>query len=183
MEECDDARDSSVRSKSLGDESTFGLARQTIAKLLGIGISAPAPDTQAGRDSFIEQALRARLSGPPHGLAGDSSPPAGCCLLDVLLSEQSDLHAIRAIKDFHKGLAASRRSEAERAAAVAIYYATIASALVFHGHKITRHSIGSLAKSFETLVAEPWMPAELSGHFSRAMALCRNQTDGLLPHS
>ncbi|KPL20813.1 MAG: hypothetical protein AMJ75_11170 [Phycisphaerae bacterium SM1_79] len=72
-------------------------------------------------------------------------------------------------------MASWKRSEPEHAVAVAIYYAAIASALVFHDVKVTTHSYESLEASFTRLINKPWMSAELNSLFIRALKLCRKK--------
>jgi len=66
-----------------------------------------------------------------------------------------------------------RREGPEHAAAIVIYYAAIAGALLFHDHKITEHSSETLEQSFAMLVGKRWLPSELRRHLATAQEACR----------
>jgi hypothetical protein len=90
---------------------------------------------------------------------------AGKSLLQVLLSPQSDLGLLQAIKDCSKWLSTSLDSKTEAALATTIYYAALASALAYHNRKITQYSYDALERSFSIFAAKKWMSPELAGLF------------------
>jgi hypothetical protein len=90
-------------------------------------------------------------------------------LRDLLLDSKTDLAVIKTLKDYGKKLVRRGGPEAKQAAATVIYYAAIASALVFHAHKITQHSCQTL------LEQKPWVPPELKDLFRRAKAACHQR--------
>jgi hypothetical protein len=98
-------------------------------------------------------------------------------LLKVLLSPESDTHLLETLKERGKTLSAGSVSSYERATATTIYYAAIASALLHHGRKISRHSYDTLARSFFQLSAKRWMPSELKSLFDRAIETCGNRRE------
>jgi len=102
-------------------------------------------------------------------------PLGGKPLRKVLLDEETDLRIIEKIKEYGKKLAV--REEPERSAGIAVYYAAIASALVFHEKKITRHSYRYLRDSFEVL-DKNWMPGDLARHITKAHRVCRKRAKG-----
>jgi hypothetical protein len=67
------------------------------------------------------------------------------------------------------------KSDARRPAATVIYYASIASALVHHGHRITRLSYETLQNGYKELMEKPWVPAELKSLFEKASGVCRKR--------
>jgi hypothetical protein len=94
---------------------------------------------------------------------------------DLLLTPSTDLTVLETLKNYAKELARSGGPEAKQTAATVIYYAAIASALVFHSHKITRHSYEKLHRAYTELEQKPWIPSELMGLFGRALALCQQE--------
>lgn len=159
----------------MDSESTFGIAPEGLASLLGLGIRGKQkPDV----DHLAGERLKAKLAGAvPLDPAVVDAPPAIMErsereLGGVLLDSATDLTTLKRIKDYGKRLAGREDSEAGHAVGIAIYYAAIASAMVFHEERITQHSFGSLADAFETLRQKPWLPSELARHFLRARRYC-----------
>jgi len=109
-------------------------------------------------------------------LQKDLLPHGGKTLGEVLTDPKSDLAAIKKIREYAKTMAARKGAGTERAVAVAIYYAAIASALLFHNVKITTHSYELLDASFEKLIGKAWMSPELTQLFTKARKLCRKRS-------
>ena len=59
--------------------------------------------------------------------------------------------------------------------AVAIYFAAIACAAVFHGRKITSYSTRSPAEYLATLAGMAWMSPALARHLEIAGARCQKR--------
>ena len=170
-------------------ESTFGASVKGLAGLLGVGVGKDVPQDAASLDKAAGELLRARLSGTLPldtavvnalpvilgKLQGDLLPLAGRPLGEVLLDPDTELTAIKSIKDYGKKLAARRDSEADHSAAIAIYFAAIASALLFHNEKITSYSYEHLRESFSELIEDTWIPSEFSRHLSKARKLCEEK--------
>jgi hypothetical protein len=93
----------------------------------------------------------------------------------LLLNRTTDLAALKTLKDHAKELVSRADSEAKKAAATAICYAAIASALVFHGSTITRHSYSKLRKPYQDLEQKPWIPSDLKDLFKKAQAACQEK--------
>jgi len=93
----------------------------------------------------------------------DTRSLAGKTLVEVLLDPRADLGLLRAVKECCKRLSLSLDSRAEAAIATTLYYAAMASALVYHDKKITRHSEDTLDEAFGSLIEKPWMASELAG--------------------
>ena len=170
-------------------DSTLGLNPESLARLLGIALYSDSGEGKDDSAHTTAQLLKARLAGTLPldttvveelpailgQLRKDLMPLGGRTLGEVVTYPKSDLGAIKKIRRYAKKMASRKRSEADRAVAVAIYYAAIASALVFHDVKITTHSYESLEASFDKLLNKPWMVAELTRLFARALKLCRKK--------
>ena len=89
-------------------------------------------------------------------------------LCDVLTNSATDVGTLNTIKESAKKSA----SQGERQIAVAIYFAAIASALVFHHQKISTQPYPTLKLSFSELAEKPWMSRELAGLFEKACFFC-----------
>jgi hypothetical protein len=141
------------------DEATAALLRQRLAGVL------PA-------DRIAVEELQELLTKLDRNLL----PLSGTSLLTVLLSPTTRMEALESIKGHAKRLAAREsRSPPGHDAALAIYFAAIASAVVSHGQKITTHSYEDLVRSFATLIAEPWMAPELANLFAEARKVCQGR--------
>ena len=169
--------------------TTFGISSERLARLLGIGLALDEQE-QGTHEQPKAELLRARLAGTlPLApdvvdalpaifgrLSKELIPLSGKTLDEVLRDPDVSLDVIQTVKDYAKDLASRAGSEADHAASIAIYYAAIASAVLFHGKKITRHSFESLAESFETLGHKSWIPSDILRHFSKARKLCEKMS-------
>ncbi len=171
------------------DETTYGLSPEQLARLLAIGLpgseaqddtAAPPTPAEVLRDMLeskltldpaIPESLPAVLNRPCEEML----PAAGRTISDLLLDSKTDLSVIKAVKDYAKELARRGGTDAQEAAATTIYYAAIASALVFHGHKITRHSYEKLQEAYAELEQKPWGSSELKDLFRKALAICQER--------
>jgi len=170
--------------------TTFGMENKHLAKLLGVGVEqSPSGDPSSHEikadllraslrgtlplDSAVVEALPALLGR----LREEILPLEGKPLGEVLLDERTELGVLDRIREHWKGRSAASSGEAAHAVAITIYFAAIASALLFHDTKITAHSYPSLAESFKTMTEKRWMASELARHFSKARKLCRKKTE------
>jgi len=167
--------------------TTCGANPAGVSALLSMGVDHDDRGDMVRGDTTAEL-LRARFNGPlpPETGATDTLPAilADLCkklrplggkpLKDVLLDSQSGLGLLRNIKRYGKKLA--NRAEPEHSVGIAVYYAAISSALLFHDDKITRHSYRYLADSLDVLETE-WMPSDLAAHISEARRLCRGRAE------
>ena len=162
------------------------LSPKKVALLLQIGPKA----AEAGPicpDTVKAELLRDRLANhlPSQGLAGRQLL---ACLRDlrdilvssigesierVLLAPETPIEALRRVKEYGASLSRSAQSEAERDTANVIYYGAIASALVFHGRRITQFKLEDLELAFTTLSDLSWLPRDLAGHFREAVCSCK----------
>jgi hypothetical protein len=168
------------------NESTHGLRLDQLAGLLSLGLEDPDPADAEGHDERMAGLLREQLSCVlPRSmllfdalvmmmarLGCDVRSLAGRSLLEVLRNPQSDLGLLQAIKDCSKKLSFSLDSKTEAALATTIYYAALASALVYHDRRITQYSYEALDQSFATFAAKKWIGLELAELFSRARSVC-----------
>ena len=171
------------------EETTHGLKPEQLARLLALGLQSndaeddllatgppgePLLKMLAGKlplDPAIPDSLPAVLNRP----CDEVLPAAGRTITDLLLDSKTDLSVIKAVKDYAKELARRGGTDAQEAAATAIYYAAIASALVFHGHKITQHSYEKLHKAYAELGEKPWGSSELKDLFRKAREVCHQR--------
>ena len=170
-------------------DSTLGLNPESLARLLGIALYSDSDEGKDNSTHTTAQLLKARLAGTLPldttvveelpailgQLRKNLMPLGGRTLGEALIDSKSDLGVIKKIRRYAKKMASRKRSEADRAVAVAIYYAAIANALVFHDVKVTTHSYESLEASFAKLINKPWMSAELNILFVRSIKLCRKK--------
>jgi len=151
------------------EQTTYGQTPERLARLLAIGVRDSNCKGNPGAGRTPAQVLRDMLSSDlPLDPAMPDSLPA---VLNWLLGSRTDLAVIKTLKDYSKELVRRGESEAKQAAATAIYYAAIASALVFHQHKITQHSSKRLDEAYTELERKPWIPSELKDLFKRARAV------------
>ena len=160
-----------------------------MAVLFSLGRDEPDPTSQRSDDadmgSFLHDQLTCALPKGSvfcdvlltmmAGMGYDTRPLAGRSLGEVLLSPQSDIHLLQAVKDCSKAMSAALDSRYETALATTIYYASLASALVHHDRKITQHPFETLDESFTLLIEKDWMAPELTELFSRARGICQSQ--------
>ena len=111
-----------------------------------------------------------------HGFRRDLLPLSGRPLGELILSPTTDLAVLQTIKAHGKQLASRPGcSESERDCGLSLYFAAIASAVLFHSQKITTHSYENLERSFRSLSEKPWMASNLAELFAQAKTLCRER--------
>ena len=107
----------------------------------------------------------------------DTRPLAGRSLGEVFLDPNSDVELLEAIKNCSKKLSAALDSQAEAALATTLYFAALASALVYHDKRVTQSTYKKLEESFASLMQKQWMTREMIALFSRAQRICGNRQD------
>lgn len=164
------------------------LGPKSAARLLGVSLD-DKDNEQVVSDEMIGELLQARLGGmwsPQNGrepLCSRLLRPILCkrgsdrqrTIGGLLLDSQTNVATIKAIRDHAKRRAASEHSEPEHAVMTTIYFAAIASALVFHEAKITTYSYETLKGSFEKLIRKAWMPANLVDLFRQTIEVCQQK--------
>lgn len=162
-------------------ESVHRLAEKKLAQLLGMVLEDSGADDMRLHDRaarLLQQwlsapllplpgqaAIRCALVGEEPADPDDGNAPT---IRQLLFNGQTDLKAIRGIKDCAKALSRCNRTEPVHTVAVIVYYAAIASALLFHGQRITSYSYRAMASSFETFMSMSWLPGDLWEHFFKA---------------
>ena len=94
---------------------------------------------------------------------------------EALLDPASDMAVIERIKSYAKKTAKIAVSSIEKEAATVLYYAAIASALVFHNKWITKHSKIKLKQSFIKLSSMDWVNKKIAGLLNNAVKVCDKQ--------
>ncbi len=137
------------------EPSEDGFSPQGLARLLRMGADEDRSGCQeeivGGKAELLDTFLAGPL--PPDSVTADALPTlvarlcqellplGGRSIESILLDPSIDLATLKKVKDYGKRMASRRRSDAEHAAAVAVYYAAIAAAMVHHGQEITAHSL------------------------------------------
>ena len=164
-----------------------------LAELLKLGGDHQLPDDPAAQDQLTAELLRERLADPLPldttvlaglpAMAGGirPAPGQGRTLGEALLDPATSLETIRRVKNYAKDLGRREQNRPgrgpEHAAALAVYYAAIAGALVFRDERITSHSREALIDSFGSLIDKPWMVPELAELFEKARGACTAEAE------
>jgi hypothetical protein len=152
------------------EETTYGLSPDRLARLLALGLEDKKDRADREEEQTAAEVLEEMLSNklPPEEVLG-----ADRTIGSLFLDPKSDLTVIKTLKEYGKELVRRADSEIQKVAATAIYYAAIASALVFHQKKITRHSYAKLQKAYEDLEQKKWIPSDLKRLLKKAKAACQ----------
>ena len=165
------------------EDLTSDLSPDQLADLLGITFDAPSNESNDAVTDTNAQLIEAQLVGT---LALDTTVlnnlPTVVAQLDkdifggggetlgkVLTDPGSDMEIISKIKRYAKNISLSKNSKNERAVALAVYYAAIANAALFHKVKITAHSHEVLKAQFRKFSGESWMSKELARLFAETV--------------
>lgn len=182
-------QDTCVPEIGMEKTSTYGLTLDQMANLFSMGREAPNPGDEKKGKQEMASLLREQLTcSLPRGtlfcdvlvmMMGqqgyETHSLTGKALGDVLLSDQTSITLLRAIKECAKRLSTTLDSPAEAALATTLYFAAVASALVWHDSRITQSSYEKLDESFGLLIEKPWMAEELVELFSRAKGICQSR--------
>lgn len=118
----------------------------------------------------VEQIAVESLQDALSQVRQEMLPLAGVPVSELLLNPHTDLAALMTLKNHLKSQAVQLPQYGpEYETALALYYAAIASALVFHHQKISTHSDATLARSLALLKDQPWMAWELAELFGKAI--------------
>ena len=161
-----------------------------LAELLGLALDMENSSPPEPADLTAEL-LQERLSGPlpPDPAAAAKLPsildhiynelvPGGRRSLGEALAEpNTDLMTLLRIKDHAKKTAAPNCPEPQRTVSITVYYTAIASALLFHGKKITTYSYAALASALGKLHIKPWIPMVLGKRLQAAQQFCQDHKD------
>jgi hypothetical protein len=167
--------------------STFGLSPDKIGELLGIGSDSDS-NGKPGADESKAELLLDRLAQPllpdtalsrfvpdvPEFLVSVISSCEGIRVGDLLLNKEVDVALLGRIKNDNGKLSQQADNRVRKDVAVALYYAAIASALVFHHRKISDFSFADLDKAFQKLQQKEWISMDLRDLYDKASVICRN---------
>ena len=165
------------------DSSTFGLVPDKLAKLWTIGGDQEGDGIERTDDQIrsellhdflaekmpVDQALAQILPDVLAQMCEEIKPFTGNSFSQLILNPDSDLLVLKRIKDFSKEWRKKAASDLERDVIAAIYYAAIASALVYHGQRISSFLPGDLKKSFSSLISKNWLTGDLKALFKKAI--------------
>jgi hypothetical protein len=108
---------------------------------------------------------RADATASSQGLRSVVGPPIG----ELLQDPKTSVAVLKEIKRYAKARGTQAASEREKDVFLAIYFAAIAGALVYHGEHISEHKGTDLARFFGYCVSAEWTPGGLRELFERAM--------------
>ena len=169
--------------------TTFGLSAETLIELLGIGaeIEPAAQTDDTSRAEQLEMMLDSKLPIEPSLLK--SVPEfirqnkevtdflAGNTIGQMLVDSQTDIYLVRKIKEYGKKRSTSEIKPHQRDAAIVIYYAAIANALVYHEVRITASGHEDLDSGLALLLEKAWLDSALAELFKKARQVCQEFLD------
>ena len=174
------------------EPSGFDLSPEKLAQLWGVGSDIDQDDGTIGHEQRKAELLRDWLATtlPLDQTTVKSRPGIGSHMCEHLMQfsgdsfdsllrdPQTSVLALKKIKGSNKKIVEAAKSEVEHDVAAVIYYAAIASALVFHGRRITAFSYEDLANSFSTLLEDNWLTPNLVRLLKNAHRLCQQKAGG-----
>ena len=120
----------------------------------------------------VNPALLESLPPVLRALSEELKSVSGLPLGDLLQDSQTKIAVIRRIKDFAKELGNSAKDKIEREVALAVYFAAIAGALVFHDVRISQYDYRHLEQSFKALGEHDWITPSLATLYKEARKYC-----------
>jgi hypothetical protein len=168
------------------DSSTYGLKPKKMARLWKIGGKTEQNKNEEDQDKTKIELLRDRLAKKipldhivaqilPKALAQvckDIQPFTGNSYGALINDPLTDVTILKKIKDDYKKLAQHISSDDEYDVVTVIYYASIASALVYHGQRITSFSYDHLNEKYVSLLKNTWLTSDLRNLFQKARNCC-----------
>jgi len=97
----------------------------------------------------------------------------GVSLRALLLHPETDISILHKIRKQGKILLRRAKSPEMRDVATTLYYAAIASALVFHNEKISKLSKDKLRQTLSALSQATWQPSDLAKLLKKAELCCQ----------
>ena len=169
------------------EPTTYGLNSEKLIRILQIG----SEKEELEHESFIQEdtaeLLRDQLAQPVlsdydmkfcalefskipcHPASFMPSDTIG----DLLCNPNTTTSVLKRLKKFGRNLFSKGLNASKRDVGLAIYYGTIANALIFHDVRITRLSYPDLHRSFIALADKEWMSPQLQSLFQRAHEYCK----------
>jgi len=93
---------------------------------------------------------------------------SGKTLRSLLFDPSTEIDTIIILKDYAKKLSRQDTTDSDCAVAVAIYYASIANAIVYHDKKITSHSNHYLLKFYSQMLEKRWLSEDIRTLYTKA---------------
>ena len=172
--------------------TTFGLKPDKLGKLLNIcsatdnsekneiEIDINQQRAELLQDRLADTLLTGSLKNSPlrrelTELCRMSGLVAGESIRGLLCNKNTDIELLKKTKEHGKRLSQSALETTEHDTANVIYFAAIASALLFHDKKITKFSYEDLEKSFNIFSKTEWVSSDLCDLFEKACKYCQNK--------
>jgi hypothetical protein len=173
-------------------KATDSTSPERLAQLLAMGLRDHHSGGNPGDTETLTEVLDDMLDGQlpldprlpnflptvPNWTSEEVLSAARRSIRELLFGPKTHLDVIATLKDYIKELVRRAVPGDEKTAVRVIYYAAIASGLVFHGRKITRHSFETLHGAFTELDKKTWIPSDLKDLFAQAQAVCRQHKNG-----
>jgi len=168
------------------ETTTFGLKSQKLAQLWNIrseeeeGTNKDIKDKTKAEllcdrlaqkisiENFLAQILPKAFAETCKNIQPFTGNSYGVLLNDPL----TEIIILKKIKEENKKLAQHKNSDIEYEIITVIYYAAIASALVYHDQKITSFSYDHLKDKYISLLNNTWLTADLRNLFQEALNSC-----------
>jgi hypothetical protein len=168
------------------DSSTFGIPHDKLAHLWDLHSDREEGPEEYDQDLLklellndmlarkmpLDRAVAQALSRVLAQLCKDIRPFTGDSFGHLLIDPETDFSIIKQIKEYYKGLSDHIQSEIEHDVIAVLYYAAIASALVYHRERITSFSNEHLRKAFLKCNAYAWLTLDLKSLFLKASEYC-----------
>ena len=169
------------------ESQDFDLSRHQKSRLLSLGLGSNPPklstdEVEQKADMFYDVLTRTLPVDPSvvdslpavlRGLSSGLQSLAGLPIGELLQDPKTDIATIKKIKQYAKESGTTGSSEDKNDVFLAVYYAAIASALVFHNEKITQHSYKDLEQYFSSFMQKDWVLEEIKELFHGAQNHCR----------
>lgn len=169
------------------ESQKLDLSRHQKSRLLSLGLGSKpsklSTDKVEQKADMLYDVLTRTLPVDPsvvnslpdvvRGLSSGLQSLAGLPIGDLLKDHTTDIGTIRKIKQYAKESGTSSDFEDESDVFLVVYYAAIASALVFHNERITKHSNKDLEQFFSSFTNKDWMLDELIELFRKGQKYCQ----------
>jgi hypothetical protein len=173
------------------DTTTSGLSADKLAQLWDLGSQVDQDGTENNQEQSKAELLRDRLAQKfpldqiiaqilPKTLVqvcDEIQPFAGNSYGILINDPGTDISILKRIKDNTKNQAQHTDGPVAYDVSTAVYYAAIASALVYHGKRITSFSYDHLLGKYVALLKHPWLTSDFRRLFQEAERICREESD------
>jgi len=150
-------------------------------RLLGLALepqTSASGNTDEAKGDLLCDILRCPLPATDHpsditrGVATGFGSALGPSLGQLLTDPKTEVTVLSRIKEYAKSLGSHATGELEKDVLLAVYFAAIAAAIVFHGQRITEHLQMNLAQFLHSYANAAWTPSGLVDLFKKASLLC-----------